>query len=320
MPSAPVEFLQRIGQRLAGMFNHETTGLHGEIRGVSRPVAEQGRGVPLADDDIGAQIARAGTDRESTGVGGSAGRGGRTPDMPRMRPLGELVDGAYRGELNAKQLTKAFRGLEGRYGPRGSHGPFDLQVASARFEGRTIQLPNGRVQTGGIIVEARVSTRSGMHAGELTYEFHRAPNGDLVVRNIRTKLRAKYRGQGFSTAFSEASENYFRRSGVDRIELHAGLEDGGAVWAKAGFDWDTSAGRFATSLRNISDRIDFLLKDESRPLTAGDAAQLTAMKARLSGAAPGIPSPRELVMLTGDNPKLGDLLMRGASWHGMKML
>jgi hypothetical protein len=150
-------------------------------------------------------------------------------------------------------------------------------------------------------------------AGSVIYSFHRDDRGRLVVMNNLTELNEGFRGKGFSTAFSASTEEYFRRSGADRMLVTAALADGGATWAKAGYDWDDTTHNLAKSIDNMKTRIGDFLHEVDAPISDGDAALLRDMRTRFDGPPAGFPSPQELVMLAGDNPKLGDDLMRGST-------
>ncbi|MFQ6398471.1 hypothetical protein ACLMAJ_34155 [Nocardia sp. KC 131] len=239
----------------------------------------------------------------------------RTPttDLSHMPPLGELVDGGLRGDLDDYDLTVAFRGLEHQY------GPYHLEDVAAWHEESWIY-DDGRIKPAEVSFTGQLRDADGADAGSVLYSFYRDDRGRLVVKNNLTELNDGFRGKGFSTAFSGSTEEYFRRSGADRILVTAALADGGAAWAKAGYDWDDDPHNLATSIGNMKARIGEFLDELDAPISDRDAALLRDMRTRFDGPSTGFPSPQELVMLAGDNPKLGDDLMRGSTWHGMKTL
>ncbi|MGW4094919.1 hypothetical protein [Nocardia sp. NPDC004750] len=283
----------------------------------SRPTREAGRAVGKATDDIvGADSELGhGIHRQTGGLGiGTGSRhpvsaGGAVTDLSHMPLVGALVDAAHAGEMGPVELTRAFAGLERRY------GPFRLANLKARHELSSTQ--DGKTLPERISLLAHVRDDAGTHAGIVIYEFWRDKDGLLVATNELTQLHKNFTGKGFSTAFSAATEAYFRRCGVDRIEVHASLDDGGYAWAKAGYDWNPAMLEWSKEL--IQDRIDTLIGDEVVS-SAADTAVLEGIKQRFDGPVVGFPSPQELALLTGDDPQLGRTLMRGSNWYGMKKL
>ncbi|WP_157224248.1 hypothetical protein [Nocardia paucivorans] len=239
----------------------------------------------------------------------------RTPftDLSHMPPLGDLYDRARREELDIHELTRELGGLQQRY------GPYRVENISAWYEQSWVD-DDGSICPPKVNFLGDIRDDNGADVGELIYSFTRDDDGKLVVTNEHTELRKGFTGKGFSTAFSAATEDYFRRSGVDRMLVTASLEDGGVTWAKAGYDWDLTPAKLGESVNNMKSRIDDLLAGGNGPLSRRDTELLQEMRARFGGRTVEFPSPRELVMLAGDNPKLGEELMRGSYWHGMKKL
>lgn len=249
-----------------------------------------------------------------------APRAARTPltDLSHMPPLGDLHDGVHRGEINDHDLTEVLGGLQRRYGP--------YQVEDLNAWHTPAFVEDGHTVPALVRFVADIRDSNGNDAGSLIYSFTRDNRGDLVVTNERTELHKDFTGKGFASAFSASTENYFRRSGVDRMELIATRLnendplDGAVAWAKAGYDWNPAPEKLAVSVSNMKSHIDSLIAAGPNRLTPGDTVLLQDMRARFDGSVADFPSPRELVMLAGDNPKLGEELMKGSTWHGMKKL
>jgi hypothetical protein len=248
-------------------------------------------------------------------------RAARTPltDLSHMPPLGDLYDGAHRGDLDDYDLTDMLRGLQRQY------GPYRVEDLNAWYERPWVR-EDGSIHPANVGVTAEIRTLDGEDAGSLIYSFTRDSEGDLVVTHDLTELDEGFTGKGFSTAFAASTEDYFRRSGVDRIELTAtrlregDSLDGAVAWAKSGYDWNTDPEKLAKSVDNMKSRIDLLLDGEIGALSARDTALLEDMRIRFGGSPAGFPSPQELVMLSGDHTKLGEALMKGSTWYGMKKL
>ncbi|MGW4094917.1 hypothetical protein [Nocardia sp. NPDC004750] len=290
----------------------------------SRPARETGRAARKTTDNIVGADAELGRSHHwhpnDTDTGTSAREGGsrvpaRAPmavtDLSHMPLLGDLLDAADAGQMSIGELTRAFAGLERRY------GPFHLDNVRVHLErGATV---TGEALPGKLFMRARVRDDTGQNVGRVRYDFWRDKNGLLVAGNEVAKLKENFRGKGFSTAFSTATEAYFRRCGVDRIEVHASLDDGGYAWAKAGYDWNPDPTLLEASANLMRARIDALI-GYGIVSSPADAALLDGIKQRFDGPVAGYPSPQELTLLTGDDPHLGKTLMRGSNWYGMKKL
>ncbi|WP_282778666.1 MULTISPECIES: hypothetical protein [unclassified Nocardia] len=241
--------------------------------------------------------------------------GTRTPitDLSHMPPLGELYDRARRGELDDDDLTQELRGLQRRY------GPYRVENITAWYE-RSWTRDDGSTSPANMTFTGEIRDDAGNDAGTLLYGVTRDTDGKLVVTNEFTQLQQGFTGHGFSTAFSASTEDYFRRSGVDRMRVTASMTDGGVAWAKAGYDWDLDPEKLYESVRKMQSRLDLFIAGDRGPMSQHDVGLLREMRARFDGRVVDFPSPQELVMLGGDNPKLGEELMRGSYWHGMKKL
>jgi hypothetical protein len=63
-------------------------------------------------------------------------------------------------------------------------------------------------------------------------------NGDLYAEHVRLEIKDEnYQGQGFADEFNAALEDWYRDSGVTRIELEADIDVGGYAWARQGYDF-----------------------------------------------------------------------------------
>ncbi len=302
---------------MADLLARRTGGqLSGTLGELAAQVTAARRSYGGADRDGYQRVASAQHPGDTHRSGTSSGPPGmRIPitDLSHMPPVGGLYDSARRGELGDHDLTRELRGLQRRY------GPYHVVNINAWYE-RSWTLDDGSTSPAKVTFVGEIRDDAGSDAGSLLYSVFRDDDGNLVVANELTELQKGFTGQGFSTAFSASTEDYFRRSGVDRLQVTASMTDGGVAWAKAGYDWDLTPANLDESVRNMRLRIDRFLTGDLGPLTQRDAALLRDMRARFEGRVVEFPSPQELVMLAGDNPKLGEKLMRGSYWHGMKKL
>ncbi|MBF6169772.1 hypothetical protein IU486_34430 [Streptomyces gardneri] len=300
-------FVRRVGSVGPGVGKAASQPLRDTSNGLEEGVGDEVR----LDAELGRAIRWDGDGVGSGDSGPVASPGRVVADLSHMPHLGDLFDAAKRGEVGERELTSALKGLERQY------GPYHVRNVGAFFERGSTQF--GQTYPATVTMSAEIRDSSGADAGLLMYEFWRDSDGLLVANNEVTVLADGFRGKGFSTAFSSAIENYFRRSGVHRIELQASREDGGYHWAKAGYDWNPDPVMLQRSVNLISNRIDKVIDDGLVP-SGNDVARLMEMKSRFDGPVSGYPSPLELALLEGDDPKLGETLMRGSIWFGMKKL
>lgn len=73
--------------------------------------------------------------------------------------------------------------------------------------------------------------------GRVVRVFHRDYDGSIYVEHNTLHLPEGSQGKGFAAEWNRYLEDWYRYSGVDRIEVHASSTVGGYAWAKAGFDW-----------------------------------------------------------------------------------
>ncbi|MHC9297142.1 toxin glutamine deamidase domain-containing protein [Mycobacterium sp. LTG2003] len=212
-------------------------------------------------------------------------------------PLGDVVDS--RDEHQVRALA---RDLSGMYGPY----RVDFNWTLLLELGDTVRLLiNGDIRDG---------TRL---AGRVQRTFVRDGDGNLVAHHESLWLRDEFKQQGFARAFLSRQREYYERSGVDRIVLTAGDDDGGYVWARLGLTWNPDPALLQSSLQKIKGSVRDLrssVSSEARALL-GDVMQ------RLDASHPRLPEPVELAHLATDaEPDLGARLLRGADWHAAMFL
>lgn len=230
-----------MARRLARAFGHFAERDGASIRRPADAIAGHARAVGGMDHQIGRTIDRAG---EADRAVGRTERGGRArtngPDLSSVPGVDELLRVTT---LDNRRLRERLSGLEQQYGshrlritdaayfgPKGSGGP---AVSGFRFNGEIIDGAGKRVGR----LERHILTE----------------DGRTVAFNAHMWLEPSGRGQGFSKAFTGAINDYYRRSGVDRIKIFA-VQDGSVAWARAGFDFDRTPENLARALSSIRER------------------------------------------------------------------
>lgn len=165
---------------------------------------------------------------------------------------------------------------------------------------------------------------SGEVAGEVQRHFAREVDGTLTVDHDLLDLRPQFRRQGFSGAFRRFMEQWYRESGVDAIYLHAALEDGGYVWARAGYTWRNAAAPFLDRPSGVANRLKAAI-DRGQG-SASERAAARRMLERLRDEpfdSPSYPTPLDVAMIgwsEGRETWLGSAVMRGSDWLAVKYL
>ncbi|MEU1751846.1 hypothetical protein ABZ436_04165 [Micromonospora matsumotoense] len=126
--------------------------------------------------------------------------------------------------------------------------------------------------------------------GRVVRVFQRDHDGSLFVEHTSLRLSDAVQGRGFAREWNEHLENWYRESGVERIEIHAASTVGGYAWARAGYDWapDTAhrasavLGRLRVELRAVDADI-----AEAGRWAAGDpSADVARLRERYGNADP----------------------------------
>lgn len=237
------------------------------------------------------------------------------PDGNQKVDLGRVLS----GDLTDAQRLDAFKGVfEGR-----------------DFNGFTVRVDKVEALTNDFRMasfDATVIGPDGDTAGKLVRSYERNnDNGTLTVGHSFFQLYTRYKGQGFSTAFSKFSEDLYRNSGVSQITLKAALDDGAYTWAKAGYTWTR---RPLALVDHLKDKARNGLSD-SKLLAANNLSdsEAAALKKRVRDLAsvlenrefidPSYPTPFEIANMAGpdiDGVSFGRWLLREAGWSGKKDL
>lgn len=225
--------------------------------------------------------------------------------MPRIRELFEADDRELRDVVA--------QGMDGDYGyPDAEGNRLQLRIDTAMR--MTIQ-GHRLVRVEGDILDGT----TGEPVGRVERNFYLDSDGDPYVEHALLSLDPEARGRGFSTQYFNDMLDYYRASDVSRITLAAGLDDGGWAWARAGFDWnDATPEMVSVSRSNLMNRMMALRTD---PATSeGDQATLDDMMMRMAGPTAQWPRPRAISEITGDVGNLGEQILRGSDWYGVRWL
>lgn len=232
----------------------------------------------------------------------------RNTGMPSMPPIRELFD------QDEDQLLRTFRaGFNGPYG-REHEGQPPLQLQMLAVETETGRNGQQMIHAAGHILDA-----NGQPVGRVQRTFYLESDGEVHVEHALLNLDEEVRGRGFSTDLFQNLSDYYERSGATRINIFAGDDDGGWAWARTGFEWNNANGHMTGT--NRANMMRALMNVHADPTTSARDQDLThQMLMRFSGPPAGWPAPTELSNLAGDNPDLGEQILRGSEWYGVMWL
>lgn len=142
-------------------------------------------------------------------------------------------------------------------------------------------------------------------------------DGELVVFEDLIGIDdPELRGQGFSKAVLGQLFDYYARTGVDRVEFHAALANGGFAWAREGVTWTDDPVNLEASLRSITDAAR-KLKSQVNPAAKAELDRII----RELNDPNSVLEPVDLARLEAPGePTLGRTLMNGTKWWGVMYL
>ncbi|MEU1603555.1 hypothetical protein [Micromonospora matsumotoense] len=141
-----------------------------------------------------------------------------------------------------------------------------------------------------VIVRADIVDPERGSVGRVVRAFQRDHDGSLFVEHTSLRLSDAVQGRGFARECNDHLENWYRESGVERIEIHAASTVGGYAWARAGYDWapDTEhrasavLGRLRVELRAV----DVDIAEAGRWAAGDPSADVARLRERYGNADP----------------------------------
>ncbi|MGV0815337.1 toxin glutamine deamidase domain-containing protein [Mycolicibacterium boenickei] len=218
-------------------------------------------------------------------------RATRTADTRHAEPLGDVISESV-DQVRADRLADDLSGV---------YGPYRVQFSAEA-------LPSAVQLTGEIF-------NGDKRIGDIDRIFLRDETGRVVAHHNEMKIEDKeLRGKGFSKAFLSEFDQYYARSGVDRIEMLA-VWDGAYAWARRGFSWDLRPDELQESLDSVKVAAQRLL----RSVSSEARVVLEEVIGRLEPGHPRLPDPADLANLSAPgHPELGREILRRTSWYGVK--
>ncbi|MEU4229529.1 hypothetical protein AB0F17_34975 [Nonomuraea sp. NPDC026600] len=183
-----------------------------------------------------------------------------------------------------------------------------------------------------------IHAADGSTAGKSTRKLVRDPDGTLWADHEYQVLEPDHRGRGFGSSWNHHLERLYRTDGFDRIELFASEDDGGYMWAAAGYDfaneWSatTVIGNLKRELSDLAwarDSWPGPADDPKLQQILNDIAMLEELldDARAGYGQPAFPLAHRISQM-GRRPGmkyrrdewLGSRVMAGTEWEGVLLL
>lgn len=232
----------------------------------------------------------------------------------KMREAGYTEEQIAAGKVPTSQRSTLFDDLAGA---RGSLATDKMREV---FEGQTF----GDFETR---VGSALTNRNGMSlsldimdgdkkVGSVGRRFERASDGSWTVHHDSMSIDKAYRGRGFSSSFSQFSENLYRENGVSQIKLYAAEPDGVRVWARAGYQWDTESPDYMDVRKQMTRALEDVTK--TKGLSDDQRKALDRMTTAFDGDPAGWPQPFDVVSF--DDTLGPQVMMKSGGWDGVKKL
>jgi len=130
--------------------------------------------------------------------------------------------------------------------------PAALDAAKNVFEGvhggLSVKLKKLAADDGYFEADLSIHDHTGQQIGHAVRTIGRDEDGNLFATHVLLKVSADTRGQGFAQSFNRQLEDWYRESGIQRIELRADIDVGGYAWSRAGYTWRD--GKVPSSIRD----------------------------------------------------------------------
>jgi GNAT superfamily N-acetyltransferase len=231
-------------------------------------------------------------------------------------PSAVLMEKAMNEDLEPEEYAALKAGMENVYGVSVTGQNKAGAESTIQSKVTDVYAGNGYIKVHGTLTDAD----SGAYLGKFERTFSEDYNGGIQVEHVWFRIDdPDYRGTGFGTEFIRQQEDFYISQGMSRITVHAGLEDGGYTWARAGFDWDSDQGDYALgSVYNYIE--DYVASGGSDP---DNFFRDVALPALDGTSGDPYPSPNELAMhgyTPGATTWPGKEAMSGSDWYGEKLL
>ena len=173
------------------------------------------------------------------------------PSVPAVARRGGPIEytyepGSYEGVMTPEEFKDLVKNMDDPNNRRKVLQMVEDQFTGKQFGIHTLGAP---VSQGGRSFKFTIFNKDGKDVGYTIRTFKFDNNGEMYIYNDYMYIPAKPdRGGGFSTNYFEAWDDFGRAYGVNTMQVHAALEDGGYTWGKTGFDYN--GGKVPTEIKS----------------------------------------------------------------------
>jgi hypothetical protein len=213
---------------------------------------------------------------------------------------------AARYDFYAAQAEKVASAIDGPYGAL------------------TVRTREVQTQETHVSIKADVFDASGKKVGTIARFIQREQDGSLTSEHALLKLSRNVQGSGFAEKFNNNLYDWYRRSGIAEVKVHADIDVGGYTWATQGFDFANARQAEGFIYRSITKMTQTRATGKiPKGLTAADLDRLEQYLVDLRAGK--IPASAPEIARFGRQPGQGGKtaiwpgkwLMLNSDWHGV---
>jgi hypothetical protein len=134
--------------------------------------------------------------------------------------------------------------IQERYDRIAEQGKRFAQAIAGQYAGLRVEVKKTNAFSRDfVLIEGTITDpATGKAIGKFTRSFTRnAETGEITANHSLLTLQRNYRGSGFAEEFNQNLFDWYRRSGIKTVDLHANIDVGAYAWATKGFDFSSPA-------------------------------------------------------------------------------
>lgn len=166
------------------------------------------------------------------------------PKVSARPSIGHPSIREFMDEAPTYQDFYAMDTIQERYDRIAEHGKRFAEAIDGQYAGLGVKVSaTNAFSRDFILIEGKITDpATGKTVGKFTRSFTRnAETGEITANHALLTLQRNYRGSGFAEEFNQNLFDWYRRSGIKTVEVHANIDVGAYAWATKGFDFASPA-------------------------------------------------------------------------------